>query len=329
MSQFIISKTPLRISLFGGGTDFQNHFNANKSSVTSFTINKFIYTIIKSHDNNLFDEKYRLNYSSVENTKDIKFINNNIIKNTLTFKRINYPLYISTISDVPGGTGLGSSSSFTVGLLNALNKFKNQKCTNKQLARQATHIEINMCKSPIGFQDQYAAAYGGINKINFFKNNIYVNNLNQYSKKINNLINNSICLWIGNVRHANDLLKLQNKNNLANKAILLEVSKLNSLFLKHLISSTKIDIEYIGNLLERSWSLKKNFTSNITNKKINSIIKLLNENGSMGSKVLGAGGGGFIFSIIPKQKKTIFLNKYKNKFYNLDIKLELNGSKII
>ena len=211
MKNIVICKTPLRISLFGGGTDFKNHFIKNPSSVISFTINQYIYIVLKKHNNKLFNEKYRLNYSSVENIRNVQNIKNKIIKNTILFKKINDPLYVSTISDVPGGTGLGSSSAFTVGLLNAINKLQNRNSSKKKLAEEAAHIEIKMCKSPIGYQDQYAVSYGGINKINFNNKKIYVKNLSKYESKINSLINNSICLWVGNTRKANNVLKIQKK----------------------------------------------------------------------------------------------------------------------
>ena len=157
---FITTKTPLRVSLFGGGTDIRNFFNHSTGCVVTTAIDKFVYVTIKSHDK-VFGEKYRLNYSATESTNNIDKIKNKIIKACLIKFDINFPIYISTISDLPSNSGLGSSSSFTVGLLKALYELKNRKVSNKELAVAASKIEIEVLRNPIGLQDQFIASFGG------------------------------------------------------------------------------------------------------------------------------------------------------------------------
>ena len=166
----IVSKTPLRISFVGGGTDFGSFYKKNSYGlVVNTSIDKYIYTSVKKLDP-LFYEKFRLNYSETEMVDHVKNIKNPIIRECIKFLNIDDRLYISTIADVPSFSGLGSSSSFTVGLLNVLYNFKKQKISPGKLAEEAAHIEIKVLGSPIGKQDHYVASFGGLNKIFFFDN---------------------------------------------------------------------------------------------------------------------------------------------------------------
>ena len=165
----ITSITPLRISLFGGGTDLESFINKNGyGKVITFAIDKYIYSYAKIHSD-IFDKKYRLNYHETENVNKISEIKNNIIRNSLKFFKFKKPFYVATISDVPSGTGLGSSGAFQVGMCNIVNSILKKKTTPLKLAMQATHIEMNLTKSGAGLQDQFASAFGGFNEFIFFK----------------------------------------------------------------------------------------------------------------------------------------------------------------
>ena len=165
---YITTRTPLRVSFFGGGTDFEEYYKKKQGSVLSVTINKFVYVTIKKH-NKLFNENYRINYSSVEHKHDIKSINNLIVKECLKKVPLKPPLSITISSDIPSNSGLGSSSAITVGLLKALYAARGREVTNRQLAEEACKIEINLIKNNIGKQDQYAVTFGGLNYIKFTK----------------------------------------------------------------------------------------------------------------------------------------------------------------
>ena len=200
----IITKTPLRISFFGGGSDIKKFYLKKRGLIISSTIDKYIYVTIKRHGNT-FDEKYRINYQQSENVNKINKIKNNIIRESLKYLKIDEPLYISTIADIPARSGLGSSSSFTIGLLKGLFELKNKKISKKELAELACKIEIDVIKSPIGKQDQYAAAFGGLNKFIFSKNSVSIESL---EKKIDPkfIFQNLQLFFTGIYRSTNSIL---------------------------------------------------------------------------------------------------------------------------
>ena len=327
--KIVITKTPLRVSLFGGGTDIKNFYKKNSGSVISATIDKFVYVTVKEHGK-LFNEKYRLNYFRAENKKNLTNIQNDIIRETLKKIKINKPIYISSISDIPSGSGLGSSSAFTVGLIKALYELKNKKISNLQLAKLACEIEIDKVKSPIGKQDQYAAAIGGFNIIRFNKNSS-VNIKKIYDLKIiKNIFKNSLGIWTGNVRKTNEILNDQNQRFSKNEKNLLEVKKLTQIFEKNL--KKKFSIDEFAKLLNKSWLIKKILSKKIYTKKILKIYQTALNNGSIGGKVLGAGGGGFLFLVVKPNNK----EKLKKEILKFDKYIQIvkfnfykSGSKII
>jgi len=205
----VITKTPLRISFFGGGTDFKDFYKVDYGRVVATAINKFIYVTVKNHEP-LFNENYRLNYSETEKINSLSKIKNNIIRECLRLVKIKPPIYISIVSDVPSHTGLGSSSSLIVGLLNALYVTKGIFKTPNELAQLACRIEINILKQPIGKQDHYVSAYGGFAEFKFLKNN------KVKVKKIKNniltkIFRSSVIVWTGQYREAKLILKDQKK----------------------------------------------------------------------------------------------------------------------
>ena len=194
-NKLITTVTPLRVSFFGGGTDLKKFYQINGGQVISATINKYIYVTIKDHSK-LYNEKYRLNYSITEKVSSVDKIKNDIIRACLKLLEIDTPLSISTYSDLPANSGLGSSSSFCVGLLNALHHYLGESVTVGQLADEACKVEIEILKNVIGKQDQYIAAYGGFNNIIFSKNNsVQIEPIDLKLKQINYLFDNSY--WFG------------------------------------------------------------------------------------------------------------------------------------
>ena len=319
---FVISKTPLRISLFGGGTDFPYFFKKQLSNIINFTIDKFCYVTIKDHHIRPFAEKFRLNYSEVENIDSIYKIKNEIIRNTLLKKKMNFPLYISVISDLPAGTGMGSSSSFCVGLLNCINDIKNKPNKKFYNAIEATDIEINMCKQPIGYQDQFAASYGGFNHFKFSKKNLEVNKLSKYNKYLQFIIDRSALLWTGVSRPASTILKDQKKNLNRNYS---NLKKMNDLSLEFLNILENFSYKSFINLMNKNTELKYSLSNKIFNKQYEKLIKKNKK--IIASKILGAGGGGFILCFFEdKKNKNLFLKENKNA---LEYDLYKDGSKII
>lgn len=323
----VITKTPMRISFVGGGTDFPDYFNSHGGKVISASINKYIYVTVKKHSH-LFKEKYRLNYSETESVDKIEDIKNEITKACLKFLNIKCSLYISTISDIPTSSGLGSSSTFTVGLLNALHYFSTgKKVSSKQLAKEASYIETKMLKKPIGYQDHYAAAYGGFNKIIFKKNDVIVKKINISKKNLNSLFEYLMLIWSKIQRDSSFVLKNQKKNIKHNIDRLDNLKNLVDEFHKN-ISKKKLNFRILGKIVDQSWKIKKNFSNKVTNNLINHLYNMVKNCGSDGAKIIGAGAGGFLMVFANnKTQKKIISNLEKNEL--LKINCEYKGSQII
>ena len=293
----IISKTPLRISFSGGGTDLRSYYKYNRyGAVLSTSINSYIYVSVKKQTS-LFREKYRLNYSETERVDDINDINNPIIRECLKFLTIDDHLYISTIADVPASTGLGSSSTFCVGLLNALYKFKGEVVSAGRLAEEAAHIECDILKRPMGKQDHYAAAYGGINYIRFYDDEtVTVRPLNMTSKNLKKLSDSVTMFWTGLTRPSESVLKEQDDKNNENLQML-EMMRDQAFELSRFIMYDKFPILQVGKIVHDGWNLKKSLASGISNAMIDNCYETALESGALGGKISGAGGGGFLMLI--------------------------------
>jgi D-glycero-alpha-D-manno-heptose-7-phosphate kinase len=321
----IITKTPLRISFFGGGSDIKKFNLKKKGLIISSTIDKYIYVTIKRHGNT-FDEKYRINYQQSENVSKRNKIKNNIIRESLKYLKIDEPLYISTIADIPARSGLGSSSSFTVGLLKGLFELKNKKISKKKLAELACKIEIDVIKSPIGKQDQYAAVFGGLNKFIFSKNSVSIESL---EKKIDPkfFFKNLQLFFTGIYRSTNTILSSIN-NSSENKIYMNTIVRNAEDAYKVLKINKKNKLNIIGDLFDKSWNLKKSLSKKISNKRINTYYNKAISAGALGGKISGAGGGGFLLFITPKNRRKKVIESLNSLTY-LPIMYEPNGSRVI
>jgi D-glycero-alpha-D-manno-heptose-7-phosphate kinase len=311
---YIITKTPLRVSFFGGGTDIPKYYNKNYGEVLSTSINRYIYTSIKSHDD-LFKEDYRLNYSITEHVNGTKNIKNSLIRSCLQYLKIKQKMHITISSDIPAYSGLGASSSIIVGLLKALHVYKNKKITKKELAEMACKIEIDLLKNPIGKQDQYAATFGGFRSYKFSRGNkVKIDKLR--FKNLKNIFNNSLFIWIGNFKETKEILG-QQKKEIFNK-IKYYQDLLNIVTsAKLLIKKKKLNFQNFGYLLDKNWSLKKKLSKNISNLEIDKLYAKCIKLGAIGGKVLGAGSGGFLLIVIKKDKKKKLTQKLiSNKIYS-------------
>jgi D-glycero-alpha-D-manno-heptose-7-phosphate kinase len=328
--KIVISRTPLRVSFLGGGTDMSNFYKKYSGLVVSATINKFIYVTVKEHGE-LFFKNFRLNYSKTENKNKLNEIHNDIIRETLKVIKIKKPLYISSISDIPANMGLGSSSAFTVGLIKALYQFKNIKISNIEIAKLACKIEINKVKSPIGKQDQYATAIGGLNVLRFNKNSKVSIKKFKDAKIVKKIFENSLFIWSGKARKTNSILLHQNKRFSSNKKNLINIKNLANNFIVKL-KNKKFSIEEFANLVDASWQFKKKLSKKINSSRIQKIYYEAMRNGSLGGKLLGAGGGGFLFLIVKKNNIEKFIKKMNISNKELQImKFQYNelGSEIL
>lgn len=302
MKKIITTATPQRISFAGGGTDINYFYEKHGGIVLSTTIDKFIYVTVKVH-NKLFKEKYRLNYSITEHVDNLNDIKNEIARECIRFLEIEEHLYISSTSDLPALSGLASSSSFAVGLLNALHQLKGDHVSIAQIAEEACHIEINVLKKPIGKQDQYAAAFGGVNLFNFNKDGSVIltpiTNPNIYT-----IFENSLLFYTDMQRSADEVLNDQKSGFSVNEKNLLEIKE-GAVDFYNIVNEKEINLKKLGALLHNNWVSKKALSKKISNTLIDEYYQTALQNGALGGKILGAGGGGFLFVIAEKKNHSI------------------------
>jgi len=298
--QSVLTLAPLRISFLGGGTDLPDFYNAYTGKVVSAAINKYVYVHVKRHDP-LFQERYRVSYSQIEYADTRDQIQNGIARSCLELLNIDEPLQISTSADIPASSGLGSSSSFAVALLLGLHELLGQSPSAAQLAEEAAHVEIGMLKEPIGKQDQYSASFGGLNQYMFEKDErVTIKPLPLSDETVNKFFGNSLLIWTGEARSASAVLKDQRQNKESNVEGLLELARLADKFTDALLAPY-LDFSQLGLLIKQGWDLKKNFSTLISTTQSEKIFSLLESNKSLGYKLLGAGGGGFVYSIFEQQ----------------------------
>lgn len=328
----IITRTPFRISFFGGGTDYLDWFKNNSGSVISTTIDKYCYINLRTLPP-FFDYKYRLRYFKKEEVNKISDIKHPSIRESLNFMNMpkNEGIELVHSADLPALSGLGSSSTFTVCLLHSLHTLKEENVTKKQLALEAINVEKNLIKEKVGSQDQTAAAFGGLNHIVFEKNgNIQVNNLVMPSEQIELLEQNSILLFTGLQRRANVIAgdKVKNIKKNKNYEYLHSIADLTKKSLEEIFYKKKLDFKIFGEALKEQWELKKKLSLKVSNNQIDEIFYEAYKSGAYGGKLLGAGGGGFVLFLVPKKKQKNFLKNF-SKFLHVPFKFDNSGSQII
>ena len=319
----IISQTPLRISFVGGGTDLRSFYQRRPGMVISSAIDKYIFVIITER----FDENIYINYTKKEIVSSPSEIAHDLVRESLKKVGIEKGIEITMLADIPSaGSGLGSSSSLTVGLLNALYNFKGLIVPPSQLAQEACDIEINILNKPIGKQDQYIAAYGGLKKLIFHSNEeVEIISLNSGPEKRIRLGSNLLLHFTNITRNADTVLKEQNENADQNYKLLCELADL----VPELETRYRNgDIDSFGDFLRINWELKKKLAAGITKPEIEKMAKQADKNGAGGYKIAGAGGGGFLLSYVNRVLQDSFREGMAN-FQELPFMLDPFGSRII
>ena len=320
----IVSKTPFRISFFGGGSDLPSYYMQEEGCVISTSIDKYLYITTSKK----FDQSIRLSYSVTENVSETKHLQHDIVRNILEVFKVKTGIEITSVSDLPSnGTGMGSSSAFAVGLINALFKYTHGAKPNPEaLSLMACAVEIDMCGKTIGKQDQFACAYGGFNEFIFKKNSVIANPIQISQDVKTELEKNMLLLYTNTSRLANDILKEQSQNtesNLTTMNNLKEMVKLAHIFKDNVINHK---LENVGEMLDYSWQLKKNLTSNISNSELDELYEYCKKLGAKGGKILGAGGGGFMLIYAdPKSQEKI--KKELRRYKPFNVKIATEGSK--
>jgi D-glycero-alpha-D-manno-heptose-7-phosphate kinase len=296
-----MTRTPLRVSFAGGGTDLAEFYEREPGAVLSTAINQYIYVTVKRHGS-VFNESIRLNYSKSEQVQTIDQIENDIARECLRLLEIEPPIYVSTVADLPASTGLGGSSAFAVGLLNALHAFRGERVSAGQLAEEACHIEIDRLKQPIGKQDQYAAAFGGLNFFSFKPGGVVsVEPLRLTNGGIKNFFNCILMFWTGHQRDSSSVLAEQKANTPSKMESLMRMRE-HAFALQQLCDSPPFQIEKFGAILKESWHLKRSLSSKISTSQIDRWYAAAMAAGAEGGKLCGAGGGGFLLFVARREK---------------------------
>lgn len=319
----IITQTPLRVSFFGGGTDFPDFYRKEGGCVLSSAIDKYIFVIVKRR----FDHLIRIGYTRTELVEEVSQIEHELIREALLLTGVNSQLEIGTLGDIPSsGSGLGSSSTVTVGILNALYNYLNNPTTQEDLAQKACQIEIDTLSKPIGKQDQYIAAYGGLRFIRFLPDgSVNVELVNITEANLRRLNQKLLLFYTHNSRKSESILEEQ-RSGIQDRLDILREMKQMAYTAKDLLLQSKFDD--FGRLLDKAWQLKKKLASRISNPDIDRIYQIALQSGALGGKITGAGGGGFLLLYCPRENQ-IRLREALSSLQELSFHMESDGSKVI
>jgi D-glycero-alpha-D-manno-heptose-7-phosphate kinase len=289
----VLTRTPLRISFAGGGTDIAAFYEQDRGAVLSTSIDKYVYVTVKRHGP-VFDERIRLNYSVSESVGEIDAIRNDIVRECLRLLHIEPPIYVSVVSDLPDSSGLGGSSAFAVGLLHALHTFRGDAVSAEELAEEASHVEIEMLGQPIGKQDQYAAAIGGLNLLEFEADGqVGVSAVHPGREAIDGLFDRLLMVWTGHQRRSSSVL-FEQRDRTPDHRPQLRAMRDQAYALEAMMSDPQPDYRRFGEVLMEGWQLKRGLASSVSSGEIDAWYRAAIAAGAIGGKLCGAGSGGFL-----------------------------------
>lgn len=323
----IVSRTPHRISFFGGGTDYPDYYLNHGGKVLGVAIDKYCYLNVRKLPP-FFEFKHRIVYSQQENVNSIDEIKHPAVREIFSYLKVKEGKSIHHDGDIPAKSGMGSSSAFTVGLVNSILAMRGRRISKEELTKTAIHIEQELIKENVGSQDQTFAAYGGLSKIDFLPNGkIVVNPVIMDSVRLKNFEKNLMIFFSGIARYSSNIAETQ-VNNLSNN-----IEKLNCM--KSLVDegydilvNNKRKLDEFGDLLNETWKYKKQLSDKISNGEINIMYDEAIKAGALGGKLLGAGGGGFVLFYVEKEKQPAVKYALK-KYLNIPFRFDFDGSKII
>jgi D-glycero-alpha-D-manno-heptose-7-phosphate kinase len=322
----ILSRTPYRISFFGGGTDYPEYYMEHGGKTLGVAIDKYSYLNVRKLPP-FFDYKHRIVYSKQENVSNLDEIIHPSVRETLKYMQVENGISIHHDGDIPARSGMGSSSSFTVGLINSINALNGKMSTKEQLTQESIHIEQNLIKENVGSQDQTFAAYGGLNIVNFLQNGkISVNPIILKQERMFTFQDNIMLFFSGISRTASDVVSEQIKKTSINVPNLNKMKDLVDVAHDILISNRNLN--EFGELLNSTWELKKSLSSKVTNNEIDNMYKKAMQAGAIGGKLLGAGGGGFMAFYVEKQNQNNVKNALK-EYLHIPFNFDFDGSKIV
>lgn len=320
----IVSRAPLRVSFAGGGSDLPAYFmnSEEPGMVVSAAIQKYVYVIL----NKKFDDGVRVSYSKTENVRYVSELKHDIVRETLKYFGVSRGIEVVTVADVPGrGTGLGSSSALAVALIKALAKYTNRYYTPYDCAKLACEIEIEKCGHPIGYQDQFASAFGGLNTIEFRKREVRVDRITP-TGGLGNLERNLVLFWLGTRKGGDEILKEQN-DRLKNGNITRATRDLIILAKEFETDLWANNLDNFGARLNRAWEIKKSLSTGISDSRIEKVYLRAIESGACGAKVLGAGGGGFLLVFAHPDRHKMIQSALSMR--SIPVNIDIDGVKIV
>ena len=321
----IITKTPFRMSFFGGGTDIPEFFNVHGGSVISSTFNKYCYVHVR-HLPRFFDYSSQVVYSQIERVKSINEINHPAVRECMKYLDMR-ELIVSYDADLPARTGLGTSSSFVVGMLNAFYALKGKYTGKKRLADEAIHVERDLCKEAGGWQDQIAASFGGFNRIDFSREGYEVSPV-IISPERKRELNDNLMLFLTGFSRLSSEIQNDTKKNIQDKTKQLLDMKALVDESEKILTDRKADLNDFGRLLHETWKLKRQTGNKISTSDIDSLYERAMNAGALGGKLLGAGGGGFLLFYVPKENQK-FMIESLSELLLVPFEFENNGTDII
>lgn len=324
----IISKTPVRVSFFGGGTDYPDYFNEFGGSVLSTSIDKYIYITVNKIEG-LLDHKYRIAYSKLELCQHVEEIEHPVVKAVIKYLNIDFGLEVNIVSDLPARTGIGSSSSFTVGLLNCCYGLLGKMVSKNQLAMEAIHVEQTLLNERVGVQDQLAAAYGGLNHMVFNHEQLLVHPVLVSAERKADLQDKLMMFYTGINRFASEVLKEQIQKT-QEKTIHTELTEINEMVNEglNILCDSNRHLDEFGELMNKAWMIKRSLSKAISNDNLDDIYSRAISAGAIGGKLLGAGGGGFFVFYVPQEAQNSVRKSLEN-LKEIKFKFESEGTRII
>lgn len=322
----IISRTPLRMSFVGGGSDLPVFYRKHGGAVVSTAINQYVYITV----NPKFDQGIRVSYSRTEEASKVDRIRHPLVREALKLTGIEGGIEITSVADIPAkGTGLGSSSSFTVGLLHALHAHSERHASAEQLARECCEIEIERCQEPIGKQDQYAAAYGGLNHIRFLPDDsVIVEPIICRRETLTQIQDRMLVFYTGLTRSASEVLRRQQSSLRGGRKKQNAMKRMVQLADDLKSELQRNNVEALGEIIHENWELKRSLSDGISNPQIDAWYSKARAAGAQGGKLLGAGSGGFLMFCAPKAQHDA-ITRSLSDLRRMDFRFEPQGSKII
>lgn len=319
----IIVQTPLRVSLAGGGTDLRDFYELDEGRTLSFAIDKYVFVIVSER----FDNRIYINYTRKEIVDTVDEIQHELVREAMRMTGVSEGVEVTMLADIPSeGSGLGSSSSLTVGLLNALYMFQGRQVTAAQLADEACRIEIEVCGKPIGKQDQYIAAYGGIREFVYRADgSVDAHDVRLTPGEVRRLGSELMLFYTDISRKSSDVLDQQKAGTKANAESLRQI--------RHGVAQVRSALEagrfdLIGDILHQGWTVKKTLASNVSNRAIDEMYEKAISAGALGGKISGAGGGGFLLLHVPRHRQDAVRNALATH-REFPWHIEMDGSKVI